>query len=70
MFSVVKFKIDSSVQVVPSSWLSTNKGQCKWPPGPCKDISADIRAVKKPGDHWPLFDIRIFKSTSKKNQLI
>ena len=48
MYSVVKFVSEGSVQVVPSSWISQDKSSCKWPLGPCANLSTLIKQGKPP----------------------
>ncbi len=65
MFSVVKFKSDSSVQVVPSSWLNIDKNKCKYPPGPNINIINVVKKCTAAKPAWPYLPVKFFKSSGK-----
>ena len=65
MFSVIKFESDGSIQLVPSSWLNSNKNVCKWPAGPNKNISSQISKCKAPEPWWTDLRVKIYKTCGK-----
>lgn len=66
MYSVVKFKSDNSVQLVPSSWISVEEGRkrCRWPPGPSTNVTKLIKD-RKCDKSWPTLEASVFRSTGR-----
>ncbi|XP_035716475.1 uncharacterized protein LOC118439341 isoform X3 [Folsomia candida] len=62
MYRVVKFTSDGSVQLVPSTWI-TKDSKCKWPPGPCTNISSLIKNRKNPKTDWIKLPVKLYKSS-------
>lgn len=65
MYRVVKFTSDGSVQLVPSTWI-TKDSKCKWPPGPCTNISSLIKNRKNPKTDWIKLPVKLYKSSGKR----
>lgn len=58
---------DDGISVVPSKWLSPNKGHCKWP-GNLKytQINKAILKEKDAGNDWDVVKVKqIFTTTCK-----
>lgn len=64
MWTVVKFTVERTVEVVPIIWLHDNDTACFWPPvSQNKKISKYIRQLEKPQPNWNKYQIE--KMTSK-----
>jgi hypothetical protein len=63
-FSVVEFTSESTVEVIPSGWLSEDRQSCFWPKGPALQ-----RLLKKvdsiPEDSWDTFPVKIIFTHGK-----
>ena len=65
MFSVVKFIVDGSVQVVSTKWLSKNRNTCRWPPGPNPNVTAKAKKHELPSKSWLTYDVKVWQSCGK-----
>jgi len=62
-FSVVYFPSDNSIEVVPSSWLSTDQGTCPFPTiqgKGFKDLQQNPNST--PDTAWPVWNVEVKKT--------
>jgi len=68
-FAVVCFTEDSSVSVVPTSWLDNDEAY--WPPyNVQKKIDKAIKEAEKRDKHWRTYPVRILGVTGIYNLLV
>lgn len=64
MWTVVKFTVERTVEVVPVIWLHDNDSACFWPPvSLTKKVAKYIRKLEKPQSNWNIYQVE--KMTTK-----
>jgi hypothetical protein len=58
-FAVVEFTADSSVEVVPSLWLTENSQKSYWPPYKGDRLMKSIKKVEQPTHSWKSYAVRV-----------
>jgi len=56
-FGLVEFVEDSSVDVVPISWLADDK--CFWPPYRAERLLNAVKKSEEPLQSWPKYSVRV-----------
>lgn len=65
-YSVIEFLEDDGVTVVPSLWLSENKGHCKFPSPVPKNFDKVVAVADSPAEpNWVDYPIKFIKSYGK-----
>ncbi len=58
-YSVVQFTLeDETISAVPSTWVTKDKTQCQWPPGPPESL---IRRAVRPNSTWPFHSVIVLE---------
>jgi len=65
-FSIVEFTIDNSVEIVPSSWISENQQECKFPcPIPKGFLKVQSNIDSPTEENWTDYKISFVKRYGK-----
>ena len=56
-FALVEFTKDSSIELVPSLWLTAEYRQCYWPPYKGTQLVKSIKKVEQPTDDWKCYAV-------------
>ena len=67
-FSVIKFKIDKSIEFVPSSFLNDDLSKSRYPTA--RLLPPDFEVLKRdpnyyPPDNWPNYKVKFYGSFGK-----
>lgn len=62
-WTIVKFRIENSVEAVPTNWIIGND-ECYWPPFTKEKLVASIRKSEFPNSCWPSFKVDIFRNAT------
>lgn len=64
MYAVVLFKLEQSVEVVPTSWItSTAKDMCVWPPLKGINLTRAVERRAPPEATWQMYEVEALRET-------
>lgn len=60
-YAIVHFKVDDSVEAVPSSWILSDGNTCYFPAALNKSVRQKIKKSEPYDPEWSCFNCRVIK---------